>query len=67
MPDEQNPFSEEDLTQMQTNLEKIKAAKLAVQKARLAGVDMGDAEKQLIELDQQIRKVAITYFPGRLR
>ena len=60
-----NPFTEEQFRSMKDSLAQLEMARLALLKAKSAGVDVGDAMKQRDDAEAKLKGILQVYFPGR--
>lgn len=58
-------LGEQDYKSLKEQLKKIDELKAAVQKAKQAGIDVGEREQVLAENERKIKSLLQTYFPGR--
>ena len=59
------PFGPEDLEELQTRLAELEEAKALIAKANQAGLDIGDQETRMKDLETRLRRIKQTFFPGR--
>lgn len=65
MTDPLNPLSDEHLKQINAAIAAGENSQLAINKARSAGLNMDEPEKQLQTSLAQLRAIKAVYFPGR--
>lgn len=63
--DEVNPLGPEHLTEIREKLEMLKEAERQVDRATLAGVDVGDAKLKISKLRVDLTKIKTVYFPNK--
>lgn len=61
----EHPLDEGHLAQLQEAIDKTGVLERAIQKAKLAGVDVGDAFERNRATREKLVRVKQTYFPGR--
>lgn len=59
-----NPFTAEDKRKVDSALKAISEVKKDISKAKLAGIDVSDQEKRLVETESQLSAIKRVYFPG---
>lgn len=58
-----NPLTAEDKKVIDANLARLKEAEEEVARAKLAGFDVTEEERQVQELKTQLQKIKQAYFP----
>lgn len=61
----EKPLTESDYQELKSNLAKTNDVEAALNKAKLAGVDIGSALEENRQTRTRIQKLLNTYFPGR--
>lgn len=61
MPDILNPLTEDQLSGLRENLSGLKIVRKAIVKARKAGIDTTDLEKDTDENESRIKKILTVY------
>jgi len=59
-----NPFTKEDKAKMDMVLKSITEIKKDILKAKVAGIDVAETEKKLLESEQRLQLIKRTYFPA---
>jgi hypothetical protein len=66
MPEQDdNPFTEADLTELQQKMRDLDRADRIIQRAKRGGLDMTTLEETSRELRTQLTKLKNAFFPGR--
>jgi len=58
-----SPYSKEDKAKIDSALKAITEVKKDIAKAKLAGIDVSDQEKRLVEIEQSLLSIKRVYFP----
>jgi hypothetical protein len=59
------PLNDDDFKELKSALEKTATVEAALNKAKLAGVDIGNGLTENREARQRLQQLINTYFPGR--
>lgn len=59
------PLGSEHLTEIKEKLEMLKEAERQVDKAVIAGVEVGDAKTKIAKLRVDLTKIRTVYFPNK--
>lgn len=59
------PFDASDLEALNERLKELDEADKLIAKAKQAGMDIGDQEKESRELRQRLMRIKQTFFPGK--
>lgn len=65
MPDENGPFTDTDLDELNARLKDLDSADILIRKAVQAGLDIGEADKQSRDMRTKLTRVKTSFFPGK--
>lgn len=65
MPEEDNPFTEDDLLELQNRMKDLDRADRIINRAMRGGLDMSTLRDTSSELRTQLTKLKNAFFPGR--
>lgn len=60
-----HPLTEEHLESINNALAQAQAARVQINLAKSAGIDVSAHEQELVTAETQLRKIKQVYFPGR--
>ncbi len=65
MANQNEPLDESHLVEIDKSLKQLGEAKLQIEKAKRAGIDLGTAEADLFDNEGKLMKIRQAYFPGK--
>jgi|YelNatPaOPRAMG01_1025707.scaffolds.fasta_scaffold45523_2 hypothetical protein len=58
-------FTEEDRLNIERTLKQIEDLKVEIDKAKRAGIEIGEIEKQLLDAEKKLKAIYSVYFKGK--
>lgn len=65
MPEQEQPLTEKDLTELNARLDDLRRAEALIQQAIRGGIEMTDQQRQVRDLREQLLRLKQAFFPGR--